>query len=317
MRIALIAGAFFTLLVMTTTASLDAQDLRFTGRLLSDSGKPLQNVRVVLEGTGIGAVTDSDGKYAFVYSAARLHGQTAKLTARLLGYRTTSLDIVLSGTTNEQNFALATEPLRCYCDPVVYPPPYNMAAGDFVRARSDVVNPAGLEDLWSHHPPGQRELRIWTATVGWLELLQMVERSGVVHGKLIKYRGWSDERMRDSQLRIERKDIANDCSHVVIKGLILICRTSIPDDSNWKQSWDELQAAGIWDLPSFETWSTPVLVDYSVGDPVTVEVWDGRAYRAWTYVAPKELMRGNDMEGHERAYAIWRVTRGIEQLSKR
>jgi len=317
MRVSLMTGAFLTLLVMTTTARADAQDLRLTGRVLSDSAKPLQNVRVVLEGTGIGVITDSDGKYAFIYSAARLHGQTGKLTASLLGYRTTSVDVVLSGTSNVQNFALASQPIHLNVDPVILPPPYTMTPGDFVRERADVVHAAGLKDLWSDHRSGQRELRIWTARSGSLELLRMVERSNVVHGELFDYTYWQDERMRNAQLRFQGKENASHCSHIMIQKLVFTCRTSIPDDANWRQPWDELQAAGIWDLPSDETWSTPIFVDLSVGNPVTVELWDGRAYRAWTYLAPHGLMRGDEMEGHERAYVIGRVTRGIEILSKR
>lgn len=199
MRIPRITGAFLTLLVMTTTARADAQDLRLTGRVLSDSAKPLQNVRVVLEGTGIGVITDSDGNYAFIYSAARLHGQTGKLTASLLGYRATSVDVVLAGTSNVQNFALASEPIHLIVDPVILPPPYTLTPGDFVRERADVVHAAGLQDLWSNHRSGQRELRIWTARSGSLELLRMVERSNAVHGELFDYTYWHDERERDLQ----------------------------------------------------------------------------------------------------------------------
>jgi hypothetical protein len=314
MRVLRITGALLALLVLTA-ARADGQDLRLTGRVLSDSAKPLQYVRVVLEGIGIGAITDSDGKYAFIYSAARLHGQTRKLTASALGYQTTTVDVVMSGTSNVQDFALAPRPIHMFVDPVILPPPFTMIPGDFVRARADVVHSAGLMELWSNHRSGQRELRIWTGRAGSLELLRLVERSSVVHGELIDYHYWPDERARDMLLRFERKDNASHCSHVTVKKLLFTCWTSIPNDANWKQPWNELQAAGIWDVPN--DWSTPFLVDYNVGYPITVELWDGRAYRAWTYLAPNGLMRGDEMEGHERAYAIGRVTRGIELLSER
>ncbi len=317
MRVLRITGAFLTLLVLTVTGVANAQDLRLTGRVLSDSAKPIQYVRVVLEGTGIGGITDSDGKYAFIYSAARLHGQTAKLTASLMGYRTTSVDVVLSGTSNVQDFILASVPILSFVDPVTPSPPYTMTTGDVVRARPDVVRAVGLKELWRNHRSGQRELRIWTARAGSLELLRMVERSNVVHGEFFDYTYWPNARARDMMLPFQRKDNARHCSHITVKKLLFTCRTSIPDDANWKQPWDELQAAGIWDLPSDETWSTPILVDPSLGSPVTVELWDGSAYRAWTYVAPHGLMSGNEMEGRERAYVIGRVTRGIELLSER
>lgn len=318
MRTSVVSGALITLLALGAggAAGTSAQDLRLSGHVLSDSATPLQYARVDLEGTGIGAFTDSDGKYAFIYSAARLHGQTAKLTASRLGYRTTSVDVVLSGTTNVQDFSLPSQPVRLIVDPVIYPPPFTMTTADVVHDRADVAHTAGLKDLSIEHRSGQRELRIWTATTGSLELVRMVERSGRVTGNLIRYRTWPDMRMRDAQLSYVRKYDMKGCAHVATRTLIFTCRTSIDRDANWKQPWDELEAAGIWDLPSDETWETPVLVDYSVGDPITVELWDGQAYRAWTYVSPLGLMFGRDIEGHERAYAIWRVTRGIELLSK-
>lgn len=314
MRMSRISGGLLAFTLACGATVVHAQDLRLTGYVRSDSGKPLEYARVILEGTGIGATTDSDGKYAFIYSAARLHGQTGKLTASQLGYRTTSVDVVLSGTTNEQDFALPRVPLICYCDPVIYPPPFTMTTADVIRDRADVVRAAGLEDLSRSHRNGERELRIWTARPGSLEIVRLVERSGVVSGSLIDYRTWPDQRMRDAQLPFDRKETAKRCAHITARDLVFTCRTSIRDDADWKQPWDELKAAGIWDLPSFETWITPVLVDYSVGDPVTVELWDGEAYRAWTYVSPKALRDGSDIEGHELAYAIWRVTRGIELM---
>jgi hypothetical protein len=314
MRMSVVSGAVFSILAFGA-ASARAQDLRLTGHVLSDSAKPLQYTRVDLEGTGIGAVTDSDGKYAFIYSGARLHGQRGKLTASRLGYRTTSVDVVLSGTLETHDFTLPSTPITCCFDPITYPPPFPFSTADFVRGRSDVVHAAGLRDLSSEHRSGQRELRVWTAAAGSLALLRMVERNGVAIGELIRYRTWPDRRMRDSQWRFVSRDYTKNCEHIRTRELIFTCRASIPHDADWKQPWDELEAAGIWDLPSNETWETPIIVDESVGNPITVELWDGEAYRAWTYVSPTELMFGNGIQGYEREYAIWRVTRGIELLS--
>ena len=314
MRSSSVGSALITFLVLATTGA-HAQDLRLTGRVLSDSAKPLQYAQVVLAGTGIGGVTDSEGKYAFIYSAARLHGQTGKLTASLLGYRPMSVDVVLSGTTTEHDFALTPQPMNFIVDPVIFPPPFTITTADFLRDHGKIARAAGLSDLSSNHRSAQRELRIWTAGSGSLEILRMVEQSGVVTGELTNYLTWPDERTRDAQLSYEMKYRAKDCSRVRITDLVFTCRPSIPDDANWKQPWEELEAAGIWDLPSDETWTTPILVDYSVGDPVIVELWDGKAYRAWTYIEPDALRHGRDIQGHEREYTIWRVTRGIELLS--
>jgi Carboxypeptidase regulatory-like domain/CarboxypepD_reg-like domain len=108
MRISRIGGLALTLAALASM-SLRAQDLLLTGHVTFDGDRPLLHAQVFLEGTGIGGLTDDDGKYAFVLSAARLHGQTAKLTARIIGFKPSSVDVVLSGTTIEHDFVLVPQ----------------------------------------------------------------------------------------------------------------------------------------------------------------------------------------------------------------
>jgi len=314
MRSLRLDGRFVVLLMLVAT-SASAQDLRLSGHVASTSATPLVGAQVLLEGIGIGGHTDGDGNFAFILSVSRVHGQTVRLTASLIGFEMGSVDVVLSGTTLEHDFVLEARPITIGL-PVIYPPPFTMTTANFLHDRSDVAHAAGLKDLSTSHRSGQRELRIWIPGLGSLEILRMVERSGVVTGELTRYRTWIDKHMRDQQLPFELKFNTKKCAHVTTAGLIFTCRMSIPDNADWKQPWDELEAAGTWDLPSSETWEQPLLVDESVGSLVTVELWDGQVYRAWSYVSPHELSLGRIPDGEERAYTIWRVTRGIDLLSR-
>lgn len=81
-----------------------------TGRVTSDAGSPLSNVSVFVQGLPYGTLTKDDGTYSFVVPAARATGQTAALTARLIGYRATTVQITLAPGTITQNFTLITAP---------------------------------------------------------------------------------------------------------------------------------------------------------------------------------------------------------------
>jgi TonB-linked SusC/RagA family outer membrane protein len=61
----------------------------------------------------LGSTTSDDGSYSFVVPASRANGQTATLTARILGYTPTSVQIALtSGANITQNFTLTANPLH-------------------------------------------------------------------------------------------------------------------------------------------------------------------------------------------------------------
>jgi TonB-linked SusC/RagA family outer membrane protein len=60
---------------------------------------------------GVGTITRDDGRYTFVVPAARAHGQTAQLTAKLIGYKAKSVTITLAGTIT-QDFVLESNPLQ-------------------------------------------------------------------------------------------------------------------------------------------------------------------------------------------------------------
>jgi TonB-linked SusC/RagA family outer membrane protein len=109
----------FRRLITTTIAAAAlpltaiAQDgATITGRVTSEAGAPLQAASVFIEGMNLGALSRDDGQYSFTVPLARVQGQSVTLTARLLGYRSTSAQITLREGTITQDFALAANPLR-------------------------------------------------------------------------------------------------------------------------------------------------------------------------------------------------------------
>lgn len=84
-----------------------------SGRVTSDAGAPLPGANVYLVGLNIGTQTGDDGRYTFVVPAARATGQTATLTARVIGYTARSVTVTLTqGAAITQNFTLPVNPLR-------------------------------------------------------------------------------------------------------------------------------------------------------------------------------------------------------------
>jgi TonB-linked SusC/RagA family outer membrane protein len=92
---------------------VSAQDgATITGRVTSEAGTPLASASVFIDGLNIGALTREDGVYSFVVPAGRVQNQAATLTARLLGYKATTVAITISAGTITQDFRLAPNPLR-------------------------------------------------------------------------------------------------------------------------------------------------------------------------------------------------------------
>jgi hypothetical protein len=99
--------------------------------------------------------------------------------------------------------------------------------------------------------------------------------------------------------------------------MVTTCREDLRKSPEWKLSWDELERAGIWDLPSEETQRLPIYVEESSGSMVTVELWDGHAYRAWSFLSSDEATAGWSGNGRDRADALWRATRVIDSHAHR
>jgi TonB-dependent SusC/RagA subfamily outer membrane receptor len=87
------------------------QGATISGKVTSEAGTPLASVSVFIEGMNLGTITRDDGAYTIAVPAARATGQQATLTARLIGYKSESAPITLSGNVTH-DFVLAANPLR-------------------------------------------------------------------------------------------------------------------------------------------------------------------------------------------------------------
>lgn len=100
---------------LVTTASVAAAQggTTISGRVTNDAGAPLPGASVFLQGLSIGSQTNDQGNYTFVVAPARANGQSATLTARVIGYAAKSITVTLTrGANITQDFSLAANPLR-------------------------------------------------------------------------------------------------------------------------------------------------------------------------------------------------------------
>jgi CarboxypepD_reg-like domain len=312
-RASKIVVAAFTVLA----SSAQSQTIHLAGRVTSESAQPLAAAQVYLLEIGIGGVTDADGKYAFDFPAERAHGKSVKLAARLIGFKPVSVEVALGDTAIENNFVLAVNSYQpvCCIDLVTPQPTYALTTASILDVNAKISRAAGLGELRLSHHHGEREIRIWMWGTSTYEIYRLVERSGQFSGTRVRYRSWSNEQLRASQLRFDTQPLGKGCARASMHGLIFTCIVRIPSDADWQQPWSELEAAGVWDLPAFETLEQPIVVEDGGGSVVTIELWDGEAHRAWSYLMSYGIGSGRIPDGQEQAYEIWRVTRGINLLS--
>jgi TonB-linked SusC/RagA family outer membrane protein len=108
----LFRGTLATLLVAGVGPVAAQNAAVITGKVTSERGDALGGATVVVVGTSYGASSGPTGTYSITVPAEVARGQTVTLTARFLGYRPMSRQVTLNPGTQEQNFALATDPLR-------------------------------------------------------------------------------------------------------------------------------------------------------------------------------------------------------------
>jgi len=98
---------------LTATTAFAQDGARVSGRVVGETGAPLVGASVFIPGMSLGSTTSDDGSYSFVVPASRANGQTATLTARVLGYTPVSVQVALtSGANITQNFTLTANPLH-------------------------------------------------------------------------------------------------------------------------------------------------------------------------------------------------------------
>jgi hypothetical protein len=304
--------SFLAAALALTAVTSRSQDLLLTGHVTSTDGAPLRSAQVYLDGAGIGGLTDEDGKYAFILSAPRVRGQSAMLTARLIGFKQRSIEVTLTGITIGRDFALEVNPLRIPIGlPITYAVPEREDPSKKLRENRDAARAAGLRDLRTSHARGEREVRIWTWGTGPSEIYILRNRAGVITGERYQYIKWENEKARadhaeDVLLR------SRNCARMTM-GRIFTCQRTIVNAANWRSVWDELVSAGIWELPSEEPLD-PATRGWGQSDLVALELWDGTTYRAWEYRDPE--IRGEWGQVSERVRALSRARQEIEMWSQ-
>lgn len=104
---ALVAAA----LAIASPAWVPAQQAAtITGRVTADDGRPLAAASVFIPTMNLGVTTNATGNYTFTVPAPRVTGQTVGLTARLVGFRAQTVQVVLRPGTITQDFTLVSAP---------------------------------------------------------------------------------------------------------------------------------------------------------------------------------------------------------------
>src|SRR5207249_3829429 len=105
-----VAAALATLTL--STAPLSAQEAVIKGKVTTEAGEPLGGANVVVANTNLGAITAANGTYTLTIGANATRGQQVVLTARYIGHKPVTRTVTLSAGEQEQNFQLASDPLR-------------------------------------------------------------------------------------------------------------------------------------------------------------------------------------------------------------
>jgi TonB-linked SusC/RagA family outer membrane protein len=103
-RISWVLALACTMVLLPAWAA--AQETTISGRVSSEGGLPLANASVFLQGLNVGTMTKEGGTYSFTVPAANVKGQTATLSARLIGYKASTVEITLSPGNITHDFVL-------------------------------------------------------------------------------------------------------------------------------------------------------------------------------------------------------------------
>src|SRR5882672_5965944 len=102
------ATLFASLLLLLAPAALLAQGGSIRGRVSDAAGAALPRTQVSVEGTGLRATSDEQGRY----DIRGVGAGTYTVRVRLLGYVPQSARVVVAeGAPAEQNFALTSQPI--------------------------------------------------------------------------------------------------------------------------------------------------------------------------------------------------------------
>jgi len=79
------------------------------GKITDENGIALPGANVLIKSLHIGTASDTNGEYEFVVPGDMSNNQTVELTAKFLGYKENTVQIILNGKTIEQDFSLKTD----------------------------------------------------------------------------------------------------------------------------------------------------------------------------------------------------------------
>jgi TonB-linked SusC/RagA family outer membrane protein len=109
----LVLGGLLLTLALRPVRAVAQEQVTITGRVTGTVGEPLRDANVSLFDLDLAAWTGHDGAYRLIVPAARAHGQQARLTVHIIGYRAATFAVTLApGASVEHNFQLASDPLR-------------------------------------------------------------------------------------------------------------------------------------------------------------------------------------------------------------
>ena len=292
-----------------------------SGTIKSDSGRPLANASVLIDGMGVGTITKDNGRYIFIVPAERVRGQLVTLSARLLQYAPESAKVKLEGDSVRRDFVLGSRPLKLVTVLFVRPDSTNSEEKE-IEAGYGYLYPGALKsarltDLQrTRHSRGEREIRVWSGlSIGIpKQLYRFVNRDGVVEGEVFYHWDWTFDVesgvWADDRRRL-RATAGEWCDHIKFEGDVWTCRAKFETEPNWSEIWSEMEAGGVFQPHDYSLTKSPFYVETD-GMEFTVELWDGHAYHRWT---PRP---GNSQEELDRGNAlmqfVWQLGRSAARM---
>ena len=105
-RVRTAAFAAMGLVLTLSGSAAKAQNAVITGKVVAESGLPLEGAQVLISDLGQGVATNSKGVYTLNVPSARVSGQKVSLKVRAISYQPESRMVTLSSGTHTEDFTL-------------------------------------------------------------------------------------------------------------------------------------------------------------------------------------------------------------------
>jgi TonB-linked SusC/RagA family outer membrane protein len=104
----------FALVAFAMPRDVNAQAATVSGTVTDADGQPVRGAQVVVQALALSTFSGEDGSYRLVVPEARLaQAMTITITARLIGYRSSSMNVTVApGGSISQNFSLEADPFQ-------------------------------------------------------------------------------------------------------------------------------------------------------------------------------------------------------------